>query len=101
MRFIVALLALLASDAAMAQHQHQTFRDANGRTLGRSSTDSNGNTTYYDSFNTGRSTTDSSGNTTFYDEMGHTTGGSATDSDGTTILYDSMGRRTGTIQGGR
>ena len=33
MRFIVALLALLASDPAMAQHQ--TFRDANGRTLGR------------------------------------------------------------------
>ena len=47
MRFIVALLALLASDAAMAQHQ--TFRDANGRTLGRSTTDARGNTTYYDS----------------------------------------------------
>ena len=56
MRFIVALLALLASDAAMAQHQ--TFRDANGRTLGRSVTDSRGNTTYYESMgrNTGRST---------------------------------------------
>ena len=43
MRFIVALLALLASDAAMAQQQ--TFRDANGRTLGRSTTDARGNTT--------------------------------------------------------
>ena len=67
MRFIVALLALLASDAAMAQHQ--TFRDANGRTLGRSTTDARGNTTYYDSMgrNTGRSVTDSNGSTTFYD----------------------------------
>ena len=44
MKFIVALLALLASDAAMAQYQ--TFRDANGRTLGRSTTDARaGNTT--------------------------------------------------------
>ena len=99
MRFIVALLALLASDAAMAQHQ--TFRDANGRTLGSSVTDSRGNTTYYDSMgrNTGRSVTNSNGNTTFYDEMGRTTGRSTTDSNGTTILYDSLGRRTGTIQG--
>ena len=32
MRFIVALLALLASDAALAQQQRQTFKDANGRT---------------------------------------------------------------------
>ena len=72
MRFIVALLALLASDFAMAQQQ--TFRDANGRTLGRSVTDSRGNTTYYDLMgrNTGRSATDISGNTTFYDEMGRT-----------------------------
>ena len=46
MRFIVALLALLASPAAMAEPQLQTVRDANGRTLGRSTTDSHGNTTY-------------------------------------------------------
>jgi hypothetical protein len=46
-RFIVALLALLASTAAMAEPQRQTFKDANGRTLGRSSTDARGNTTYY------------------------------------------------------
>ena len=74
MRFIVALLALLASDAAMAQQQ--TFKDANGRTLGRSVTDSRGNTTFYDSAgrNTGRAVTDSRGNTTFYDAMGRNTG---------------------------
>ena len=79
MRFIVALLALLASTAAMAEPQRQTFKDANGRTLGRSLTDSRGNTTFYDSFgrNTGRSTTN--GNTT--------------------TIYDSFGRRTGTSKG--
>ena len=75
MRFIVALLALLACDAVMAQHQ--TFRDANGRTLGRSTTDARGNTAYYNSMgrNTGRAVTDSNGNTTFYDEMAATPDG--------------------------
>ena len=81
MRFIVALLALLASDAALAQQQRQTFKDANGRTLGRSVTDSRGNTTFYDSMgrNTGRST--ANGNTT--------------------TTYDNFGCRTGSIQGSR
>jgi hypothetical protein len=41
MRFIVALIVLTASDAAIAQHR--TFKDASGRTLGRSVTDSRGN----------------------------------------------------------
>ena len=50
--------------------------------------------------NTGRSVTDSNGNTTFYDEMGRNPGRSVTDSNGTTILYDNFGR-TGTIQGGK
>jgi len=101
-RFIVALLALLASTAAMAEPQRQTFKDANGRTLGRSSTDARGNTTYYSmGRNTGRSVTDTNGNTTFYDEMGRNTGRSVTDSNGNTILYDNFGRRTGTIQGSR
>jgi YD repeat-containing protein len=79
MRFIVALLAFLASDAAMAQQQ--TFRDANGRTLGRS-------------------VTDSRGNTVFYDAMGRTTGRSVTNG-GTTTTHDQMGRQTGTIRGSR
>ena len=87
MRFIVALIALLASDAVMAPQQ--TFRDANGRTLGSSSTDTRGNTTYSDSMGrkTWRAATDSGGNTTFYDEMAErrTVG---TDTNGNTILYD-------------
>jgi len=45
---VAILLGLLVPTAAFAQQQHQTFRDANGRTLGRSSTDSRGNTTFYD-----------------------------------------------------
>ena len=61
MKFIVALLALLASDAALAQVQNRTFQDSMGRNTGRSVTDSRGNTTFYDSMgrNTGRSVTDS------------------------------------------
>jgi hypothetical protein len=68
MRTIVVLLALLASDAAMARPQHQTFKDANGREVGRSVTDTRGNTTFYDSMgrNTGRSVT-SGGTTTVFD----------------------------------
>lgn len=47
MRFIVAL-ALLASDAAVAQQR--THQDSMGRNIGRSITESCGNTTFYDSF---------------------------------------------------
>ena len=96
---VFALLALLASDAALAQQQRQTFKDANGRILGRSVTDSRGNTTFYDSFgrDTGRAATDSRGNTSFYDSMGRNTGRSTT-SNGTTTVYDNMGRQTGTIR---
>ena len=79
-RFIVALLALLASTAAMAEPQRQTFRDANGREVGRSV--SNGR------------------NTTFYDAMGRNTGRSVT-SGGTTIVYDNLGRQTGIIRGSK
>jgi hypothetical protein len=76
-RFIIALIVLMASDAAIAQHQ--TFKDASGRTLGRS-------------------VTDSRGNTTFYDAMGRNTGRSVTRGGGTTTVYDQMGRQTGTIR---
>ena len=81
LRFIVALILLSLSDTAMAQQQHQTFKDANGREVGRSTTDSRGNTTYYDAIgrNTGRSVT----------------------SGGTTTVYDRMGRQTGTIRGSK
>ena len=70
MKFIVAVLALLASDAALAQMQNRTYQDSMGRNTGRTVTDARGNTTYYDSMgrNTGRSTT--RGNTTtIYDSM--------------------------------
>ena len=94
--------ALLMPTEVLAQPQHQTFRDPNGRTLGRSSTDTRGNTTYYDSMgrNTGRSVTDAKGNTTFYDNMGRNTGRSVTRGN-TTTVYDSMGRQTGTIRGSK
>jgi hypothetical protein len=74
---IASLAIVLASlpTAALAQQQHQTFRDANGRTLGRSSSDPKGNTIYYDNMgrNTGRSVTHGN-RTTVYDQMGRQTG---------------------------
>jgi hypothetical protein len=54
MRFIVALL--LMSGTAMAQVQNRTYQDSMGRNVGRSVTDTRGNTTFYDAMvrNTGR-----------------------------------------------
>jgi YD repeat-containing protein len=100
MRFIVALIALLASDAAMAQQR--TYQDSMGRNIGRSVTDTRCNTTFYDVMgrNTGRSVTNARGNTTYYDSMGRNTGRSTTNGNMTTT-YDSFGRRTGIIQGSR
>ena len=76
----IALILMLANTAAMAEPQRQTFRDANGREVGRSVSD-------------GR-------NATFYDAMGRNTGRSVT-SGGTTTVYDRMGRQTGTIRGSK
>jgi hypothetical protein len=44
--------------------------------------------------NIGRSTTDPQGRSTFYDNMGKTTGRSVTNGN-TTTFYDNMGRETG------
>ena len=73
---VLLFLFLGMMQDAWSQTTNHTFRDANGRTMGRSSTDLRGNTTYYDSFgrNTGRSSTDSRGNTTIYNERGQQTG---------------------------
>lgn len=73
------VLALLMPTVALAQ-QRQTFKDANGREVGRSVGD-------------GR-------NTTFYDAMGRNTARSVTGG-GTTITYDNFGRTTGTIRGSK
>ena len=74
------VLALLVPTVALAQVQNRTFKDANGREVGRSVSD-------------GR-------NTTFYDAMGRNTGRSVASGNITTI-YDRMGRQTGTIRGSR
>ena len=75
----VALLVLAISGIvcrAIAQTTQRTFEDASGRNVGRSVTDSRGNSTYYDSMgrNTGRSTSDSQGNRAVFDNMGRRTG---------------------------
>jgi len=74
MRFIVVALMLLPT-VALAEPQRQTFRDANGREVGRSVTNNMG-TTYYDAAgrNVGRSTTNNMGSTTYYNHLGQQTG---------------------------
>ena len=76
MRFVIALILVLASTAAMAEPQRQTFKDANGREVGRSVSD---------------------GRNSVLDAMGRNTGRSTTSGD-TTTVYDQMGRQTGTIR---
>ena len=78
MRTVVGLILVLASTVAMAEPIRQTFRDANGREIGRSV--SNGR------------------NTVFRDAMGREVGRSVT-SGGTTTFFDAMGRRTVTSKG--
>ena len=77
MKIITLTLALLMPTVALAE-QRQTFKDANGREVGRSISD-------------GR-------NTVFRDAMGRTTGRSVI-SGGTTTVYDASGRQVGTIRG--
>jgi hypothetical protein len=45
----------------------------------------------------GRTTTDSSGATTIYDSTGRVSGRTSTGSDGTVTVYGSDGRRSGTV----
>ena len=81
MKIITLTLALLLPATVLAEPLRQTYRDASGRELGRS-------------------TTDAHGNVVFYDAAGRTTGRSVT-SNGTTITYDAMGRQVGTVTKGR
>jgi hypothetical protein len=62
----------------MAEPLRQTFKDANGREVGRS-------------------TSDTKGNTVFYDAMGRNTGRSVTNGN-STIVYDQMGRRSANFE---
>jgi YD repeat-containing protein len=78
-RITVTTLLLVLCGVASAQTQTRTYQDAMGRNVGRSVTDTRGNTTYYDS-------------------LGRQTGRSSTDRNGTTTTYDSFGRQTGTIR---
>jgi len=76
--FIVYLALLVLFIATTEAAERATIKNANGQTIGRSSTDARGNTT-------------------FYDGMGRTTGRSAPSYGGTTF-YDNMGRQTGSIR---
>ena len=73
---VIILLALM--QGALAQTTNRTYQDSMGRNVGRSSTDTHGNTTFYDAMgrNTGRASTQGN-TTTFYDNMGRQTGRSS------------------------
>ena len=75
---LAIVLASLMPSAAMAEPLRQTFKDANGREVGRSVSD-------------GR-------NTVFRDAMGGNTGRSVTHGN-TTTTYDNMGRQSGITKG--
>ena len=72
---VLAIVALVAF-AGVALAQQTTLRDASGRTIGRSVTDSQGSSTLYDAAGRvqGRSSTDSQGTTTFRDASGRALG---------------------------
>jgi hypothetical protein len=78
MKIITLTLAMLIPTAAMSEPIRQTFKDASGREIGRSTTDARGNTIYRDN-------------------MARTTGRSVT-SGGFTTTFDAMGRQVGTIR---
>lgn len=69
MKILIVLLVL-----ACAPAHAETFKDANGRVIGRSTTNNVG-TQFYDANgrNVGRSTTNNAG-TTYYDSSGRMTG---------------------------
>lgn len=80
MTFGSAVIALLLMVSAAGHAVERTYRNTMGQEVGRS-------------------TTDTRGNTTFRDNMGRETGRSVTDSRGNTTVYDNMGRQTGTVTG--
>jgi hypothetical protein len=71
--YVVMMILILASISGA--QTNSTIRDTSGRTIGRTVTDSKGNTTFYNSLgqNTGRSSTQH-GITTIYNERGQQTG---------------------------
>ena len=81
----------------MAEPQRQTFKDGNGRTLGRSVTDTRPSPPPPPP---PPPPPQPLGNTTYYNSMGRNTGRSVTNGN-TTTVYDNFGRRTGSIQGSR
>ena len=75
------LILMLIGSVVHAQTTQRTYQDQMGRNVGRSSTDTRGNTT-------------------FYDNMGRETSRSTTNN-GTTTITDPMGRQVGTIRSNR
>ena len=74
---IAGVLILIGISGVAKAEERRTYKNSNGQTIGRSSTDARGTTTFYNPLGqqTGRSST-SNGTTTFRDNMGRQTGSS-------------------------
>ena len=98
MKTILALVCVLGICCASARTDNKiTYRDAQGRNMGSSSTDRSGKTTYRDAMGRkqGSSSTDRNGKTTYRDAMGRNQGSSSTDRNGKTTYRDAQGRNMG------
>lgn len=98
MKTILSLVCVLGICCASIGGDNKiTYRDAQGRNMGSSSTDRSGKTTYRDAMGRkqGSSSTDRNGKTTYRDAMGRNQGSSSTDRNGKTTCRDALGRNMG------
>ena len=98
MKTILALVCVLGICCASARADNKiTYRDAQGRNMGSSSTGRSGKTSYRDAMGRkqGSSSTDRNGKTTYRDAMGRNQGSSSTDRNGKTTYRDAQGRNMG------
>jgi len=79
--WVVYMVLLVLYIAVAEAAELRTYKNANGQTIGRSSTDARGNTT-------------------FYNPLGQQTGRAVTNGN-TTTTYNPLGQRTGTIRNER
>lgn len=96
---ILAVVAITCLAVVSFAAQSKTYRDGQGRLVGRSRTDSSGRVTFRDSMGASRGSASTHGNhTTYRDSMGRIEATSRTDASGCTTFRDSSGRLLGTAR---
>lgn len=101
MKTILALVCVFGICCSSVGAENKiTYRDAQGRNMGSSSTDRSGKTIYRDAMGRkqGSSSTDRNGKTTYRDAQGRIQGTSTTDRYGKTTYRDAQGRIQGTMK---